>query len=581
MAHQLVIRGGTIVDGTGAERVTGDVAVDDGVIAAVGGRLQGDRTIEADGAVVTPGWVDVHTHYDGQATWDDQLDPSFSNGVTTLVMGNCGVGFAPCPPGEEATLIELMEGVEDIPGSALAEGVPWGAWETFPEYLDFLGSRHYALDIAAQLAHGSLRFQVMRERGVHNEDATADDIAIMRGLVAEAIAAGAVGFSTSRTIFHRSITGEAVPGTYASAAELRELVQGMADGGGVFEAITSESIGTMEMLGGERFGQDHELRLLADISRSTGQKVTFTTVQHRDDPTAWRTVLDFAVDANATGAQLYPQVASRPIGILGGLDGYHPFMHRPSYRELAGLPLAARAARLRDPEVRARVLAEADGAPDDAGSMEMFAVVMQVAAEGLYGLDEVVDYEPPADRAFGAIAAARGITPLEAVYDFLASDDGTGIVVLPGAGYPDGNLDATREMLTHPATIVGLADAGAHVKLICDGSSPSTQLTLWTRDRTRGETIPLEFMVEQQTRRTARLYGFADRGTLEVGQRADLNVIDLDNLTVGRPVMHADLPAGGQRYLQPVSGYLATIVGGVQTRAHDADTGERPGRLVR
>jgi N-acyl-D-amino-acid deacylase len=581
MAHQLVIRGGTIVDGTGAERVTGDVAVDDGVIAAVGGRLQGDRTIEADGAVVTPGWVDVHTHYDGQATWDDQLDPSFSNGVTTLVMGNCGVGFAPCPPGEEATLIELMEGVEDIPGSALAEGVPWGAWETFPEYLDFLGSRHYALDIAAQLAHGSLRFQVMRERGVHNEDATADDIAIMRGLVAEAIAAGAVGFSTSRTIFHRSITGEAVPGTYASAAELRELVQGMADGGGgVFEAITSESIGTMEMLGGERFGQDHELRLLADISRSTGQKVTFTTVQHRDDPTAWRTVLDFAVDANATGAQLYPQVASRPIGILGGLDGYHPFMHRPSYRELAGLPLAARAERLRDPEVRARVLAEADGAPDDAGSMEMFAVVMQVAAEGLYGLDEVVDYEPPADRAFGAIAAARGITPLEAVYDFLASDDGTGIVVLPGAGYPDGNLDATREMLTHPATVVGLADAGAHVKLICDGSSPSTQLTLWTRDRTRGETIPLEFMVEQQTRRTARLYGFADRGTLEVGQRADLNVIDLDNLTVGRPVMHADLPAGGQRYLQPVSGYLATIVGGVQTRAHDADTGERPGRLV-
>jgi N-acyl-D-amino-acid deacylase len=582
MAHQLVIRGGTIVDGTGAERVTGDVAVDDGVIAAVGGRLRGDRTIEADGAVVTPGWVDVHTHYDGQATWDDQLDPSFSNGVTTLVMGNCGVGFAPCPPGEEATLIELMEGVEDIPGSALAEGVPWGAWETFPEYLDFLGSRHYALDIAAQLAHGSLRFQVMRERGVHNEDATADDIAIMRGLVAEAIAAGAVGFSTSRTIFHRSITGEAVPGTYASASELRELVQGMADGGGgVFEAITSESIGTMEMLGGERFGQDHELRLLADISRSTGQKVTFTTVQHRDDPTAWRTVLDFAVDANATGAQLYPQVASRPIGILGGLDGYHPFMHRPSYRELAGLPLAARAERLRDPEVRARVLAEADGAPDDAGSMEMFAVVMQVAAEGLYGLDEVVDYEPPADRAFGAIAAARGITPLEAVYDFLASDDGTGIVVLPGAGYPDGNLDATREMLTHPATVVGLADAGAHVKLICDGSSPSTQLTLWTRDRTRGETIPLEFMVEQQTRRTARLYGFADRGTLEVGQRADLNVIDLDNLTVGRPVMHADLPAGGQRYLQPVSGYLATIVGGVQTRAHDADTGERPGRLVR
>jgi N-acyl-D-amino-acid deacylase len=582
MAHELVIRGGTIVDGTGADRLTGDVAVDDGRISAVGGRLEGDRTIDADGAIVAPGWVDVHTHYDGQATWDDQLDPSFGNGVTTLVMGNCGVGFAPCPPGEQATLIELMEGVEDIPGTALAEGVPWGAWESFPEYLDFLGSRHYALDIAAQIAHGSLRFQVMRERGVHNEDATADDIAEMRRLVAEAMAAGAVGFSTSRTIFHRSITGEAVPGTYASDVELTELVHGMADGGGgVFEAITSASIGTMEMLGGERFSQEHELHLLADISRATGQKITFTTVQHRDDPAAWKAVLDFAVDVNASGAQLFPQVASRPIGILGGLAGYHPFMRRPSYLALAGLPLASQAERMRDAEVKARILAEADLVPEDAGSMEMFAVVMQVAAEGLFGLDEIVDYEPSPDQAFGAIAARRGVSAIEAVYDFLAAGDGTGIVALPATGYTDGNLDAVREMITHSATIVGLADAGAHVKLICDGSSPSTQLTLWTRDRTRGDTIPLEFMVEQQTRRTARLYGFADRGTIEVGSRADLNVIDLEHLTVRRPVMHADLPAGGQRYLQPVSGYVATVVGGVQTRANDGDTGERPGRLLR
>ena len=339
MAHDLVIRGGTIVDGTGSDRYSGDVAVDDGRIAAVGGRLEGDRVIDADGAVVAPGWVDVHTHYDGQATWDDELDPSFSNGVTTLVMGNCGVGFAPCPPGEQATLIELMEGVEDIPGTALHEGVPWGAWETFPEYLDFLGSRSYALDIAAQLAHGSLRFHVMRERGMQNDDATADDIAAMRRLVAEAIAAGAVGFSTSRTIFHRSISGEAVPGTYASDVELAELVHGMADGGGgVFEAITSSSIGTMAMLGGERFSQDEELRLLAAISQATGQKITFTTVQHIDDPEAWRAVLDFTVEANATGAHLYPQVASRPVGILGGLAGYHPFMRRPSYRAIARSP---------------------------------------------------------------------------------------------------------------------------------------------------------------------------------------------------------------------------------------------------
>ena len=582
MAHDLVVRGGTIVDGTGAARRSGDIGIDRGTISAVGGRLEGARTIDADGAVVTPGWVDIHTHYDGQATWDDQLDPSFSNGVTTLVMGNCGVGFAPCPPGEQATLIELMEGVEDIPGSALEEGVPWGAWATFPEYLDFLDARRYALDIAAQVAHGALRFEVMRERGVRNEDATGADIDAMRRLVRDAVAAGAVGFSTSRTIFHRSITGEAVPGTFASDAELAELVQGMADGGGgVFEAITSSSLGTMAMLGGERFSQAHELGLLADISRVTGQKVTFTTVQHRDDPHSWRSVLDFAVEHNRTGAQLYPQVASRPIGILGGLACYHPFMRRPSYRSLAGLPLHEQARRLRDPERKARILGEVDLPPEDAGSMEMFAEVMQVVADSLVGLDDVVDYEPGPAQTFGAVAARAGITAIEAVYDFLATGDGTNIVALFATGYTEGNLDAVREMLLHPATVVGLADAGAHVKLICDGSSPTTQLTHWTRDRHRGETIPLEVMVEQQTRRTAQLYGFSDRGTLEVGKRADLNVIDLERLTVRRPVLHTDLPAGGQRYLQPVSGYVATIVGGTQTRADDTDTGARPGRLVR
>jgi N-acyl-D-amino-acid deacylase len=582
MAHELVIRGGTIVDGSGAERFSGDVAVDGGMITEVGGRLEGEQVIDADGAVVAPGWVDVHTHYDGQVTWDDELDPSFSNGVTTLVMGNCGVGFAPCPPGEQATLIELMEGVEDIPGSALHEGVPWGKWESFPEYLDFLDSRSYALDVAAQLAHGSLRFDVMRERGMQNEDATADDIAAMRRLVGEAIAAGAVGFSTSRTIFHRSISGEAVPGTYASDVELTELVAGMADGGGgVFEAITSSSIGTMAMLGGERFSQDEELALLADISRATGQRITFTTVQHIDDPQAWRAVLAFAVEMNAAGAQLYPQVASRPVGILGGLACYHPFMGRPSYRELTNLPVAARAERMRDPEVKARILAETNVPTGDAGSMEMFADVMVGAADFLFGLDDVVDYEPGPERMFGSIAAARGVPAIEAVYDFLAAGDGTNVVSLPGAGYMEGNLDATREMIMDPVTIVGLADAGAHVKLICDGSSPSTQLTHWTRDRTRGETIPLEYMVEQQTRRTADLYGFDDRGTIEAGKRADINVIDLEHLTVRRPTVHADLPAGGQRYLQPVSGYVATVVDGVQTRANDSDTGARPGRLVR
>ena len=582
MAHDVVIRGGTIVDGTGKARFSGDVAIDGGRIAAVGGKLDGKRVIDADGAIVAPGWVDVHTHFDGQATWDERLDPSFSNGVTTLVMGNCGVGFAPCPRGEQATLIELMEGVEDIPGSALYEGVPWGRWETFPEYLDFLASRRYAMDIAAQLAHGALRFHVMRERGIENKDATAAEIAEMRRLTAEAIAAGAVGFSTSRTIFHRSISGGAVPGTYASDVELTQLVQGMADGGGgVFEAITSSSLGMLSALGGERFSQDQELALLAAISRSTKQKITFTTVQHRDDPEAWRAVLAYALEMNASGAQLHPQVASRPVGILGGLGGYHPFMRRPSYRAIADLPPAARAARMRDPALKARILAETDGAGGDAGSMEMFALVLGAAAASLFTLDPIVDYEPTSDATIGARAAARGIEPSEAVYDFLAEGDGSNIVALLATGYIDGNLDAMREMITHPVTVIGLADAGAHVKLVCDGSSPSTQLTHWTRDRTRGETIPLEFMVEQQTRRTAALYGFRDRGTLAVGQRADVNVIDLEHLSVRRPVIHADLPAGGQRYLQPVSGYIATLVGGVQTRSNDIETGERPGRLVR
>ncbi|MEP6624529.1 MAG: amidohydrolase family protein, partial [Acidimicrobiia bacterium] len=382
--------------------------------------------------------------------------------------------------------------------------------------------------------------------------------------------------------FHRSITGEAVPGTFASAVELTELVHGMADGGGgVFEAITSSSLGMLSGLGGERFSQDEELRLLADVSRATGQKITFTTVQHIDDPDAWRAVLDFAVTSNATGAHLYPQVASRPVGILGGLGCYHPFMGRPSYRELAHLPRAEQAARMRDPEVKARILAESDRVADAAGSMEMFAQVMQDAAGFLFALDEIVDYEPTVASTIGARAAAQGIPPIEAAYDFLADGDGSGIVALLAAGYTQGNLDAVREMITHPATVVGLADAGAHVKLICDGSSPSTQLTHWTRDRVRGETIPLEYMVGQQTGRTAELYGFTDRGTIAVGQRADLNVIDLDRLVVRRPVLHADLPAGGQRYLQPVEGYIATMVAGVQTREQDRDTGARPGRLVR
>ena len=581
-SHEMVIRGGAVVDGTGGDRFNGDVGIDDGVITAVGGDLNGAQVIAADGAIVAPGWVDVHTHFDGQAAWDDTLDPSFSNGVTSLVMGNCGVGFAPCPPGEERTLIELMEGVEDIPGTALYEGIPWGAWSSFPEYLDFLSTRSYAMNIGAQIAHGALRFQVMGARGVENEDATEADVAEMRRLVAEATAAGAVGFSTSRTIFHRSIDGTAVPGTYATAHELRELVQGMGDGGGaVFEAITSASIGDLEILGGERFSQEHELRMLADISRSTGQKVTFTTVQNGDRPEDWRKVLDFVTEQNTAGTKLYPQVNSRPIGLLSSLAGYHAFMRRRAYLDIAHLPIAARAKAMRDPDMKARILADVDVPPENPGSMEALYAAFQMRIPYMYVLDEVVDYEPGTDASFLEIAAALGVSPEEAAYDHLCEGDGSNVATMLGAGFVDRNLDAIHEMLVHPETVTGLGDAGAHVKLICDGSVPSTQITHWARDRSVGPRIPLEFLVEKQTRRNARLYGFDDRGTIEVGMRADINVIDFDNLTVRRPEAHHDLPAGGMRFLQSVTGYLATIVNGVPTRLDDVDTGARPGRLLR
>jgi N-acyl-D-aspartate/D-glutamate deacylase len=580
--HEVVIKGGTVVDGTGSASRTADVGISDGIITEVGAGLNGARVVDADGALVAPGWVDIHTHYDGQAAWDDELDPSFSNGVTSLVMGNCGVGFAPCPPGEQQTLIELMEGVEDIPGAALHEGVPWGAWESFPEYLDFLDQRRYSLDIGAQLAHGALRFHVMRDRGVRNEDATDADIAEMRRLTAEAVAAGAVGVSTSRTIFHRSLDGSAVPGTYATVHELRELARGMADGGGaVFEAITSESIGDLEFLGGEKFSQQHELELLADISRDSGQKITFTTVQNRDRPHDWRAVLDFVAENNASGTKLYPQVASRPIGLLSSLEGYHAFMRRRSYLEIAHLPTSERAKAMRDPELRARILADDDIPPDNPGSMEALYEALQMRIPGMYLLAPVVDYEPTADQSFLEIASAQGKTPHEAAYDFLCEGNGSNVATMLGAGFVDRNLDAIREMLVHPETVTGLGDAGAHVKLICDGSMPSSQITHWSRDRTAGEQIPIEFLVEKQTRRNARLYGLDDRGILEPGMRADVNVIDFDNLQVRRPETHADLPAGGVRFLQPVSGYVATFVNGVQTRANDTDTGARPGRLIR
>ncbi len=580
-----VIKGGTLIDGTGGPTRTGDVAVRDARIVEVGGRITGSArsTIDADGAIVSPGWVDVHTHYDGQVCWDSAMAPSADNGVTTVVMGNCGVGFAPVPPGHEQELIELMEGVEDIPGSALYEGVEWGAWETFPEYLDYLSTRQYALDVGAQIPHGSVRFYAMGERGRQNEDATSDDLDAMGRIVADALEAGALGFSTSRTIGHRALWGTPVPGTFAADEELLAIAAAMGRvGKGVFEMIPAGTVGKLANLGGEKTTQGAEHDLMRRFSLVSGRPVTFTLVQSPDyDPNLWRSILGLTAAANASGARLHPQVASRPIGFLTGLSAYHPFIRKPTYiSRLAGLPVAERALAMRSPEIKAALLAEDSIRPEAPGSMENVYGLFTRSAAVMFPLNDPVDYEPGRDETLGALAAAAGREPLEYLYDFLVSDDGRRFASLSTVD-TYARMEVLREMLLDRHTVTGLSDAGAHVTLICDGTMPTTQLTHWTRDRVRGEQIPIEFLVAKQTSRNAALYGLTDRGTLAEGMRADINVIDHARLSVAPPVAHNDLPGGGTRLIQPVRGYLATLCNGVQTRSDDADTGARPGRLVR
>ena len=580
-----LIKGGTVVDGSGTKSVAGDVAIRDGIIVEVGGNITGStrEVIDANGAIVTPGWVDVHTHYDGQVCWDSAMAPSADNGVTTVVMGNCGVGFAPVPPGREQDLIELMEGVEDIPGSALFEGMEWGAWETFPEYMDYLGKREYALDIGTQIPHGSVRFYAMGERGRLNEDASADDMAAMGRIVGEAISAGALGFSTSRTIGHRSLWGSPVPGTFAADDELLTIGGAMRRAGkGVFEMIPAGTVGKLEGLGGEKTTQELENDLMRRVSLVSGRPVTFTLVQSPDyDPTLWREILRLTGEANAAGAQLRPQVASRPIGFLTGLSAYHAFMRKPTYLEkLAHLPVAERAKAMQSPEIKAALLSERSVRPAAPGSMENVYGLFTRSAPVVFPLNDPVDYEPTRAATLGAMAAAEGREPLEYLYDFLCSDGGRRFASLSTVDCY-ARMEVLREMLLDPHTVTGLSDAGAHVTLICDGTMPTTQLTHWTRDRHRGEQIPLEFLVAKQTSRNAAMYGLNDRGTIAVGMRADVNVIDHAGLRVSPPVAHNDLPAGGTRLIQPVKGYVATMCKGVVTRRYDTDTGARPGRLVR
>ena len=579
--YDMLIKDGTVVDGTGSPPRRADVAISGGKIVEIGKiSATAHRVFQADGATVTPGFVDVHTHFDGQVVWDGELEPSASHGVTSVIMGNCGVGFAPVRPGKEDELIQLMEGVEDIPGSALSEGIVW-EWESFPEYLDALGKREYALDIGAQIPHGAIRAYVMGQRGVMNEAATADDIREMSRLVEEGLRAGAVGFSSSRLNGHQSTTGEPVPGTYAAEDELLGIAQGMRRAGsGVFEVIPSGAVGLMSGKA-DKFTTLEDLETMRKVSVEAGRPVTFSMFQLKESPNEWREELDFAVQAKSTGAQLFPQISSRAPGLLTGFSAYHLFQRRETYMKLVDLPFAARIAEMRKPDVREAILSDKDVPPKSSAAMDNIHLMIRYYLEGLYPLGSPPDYEPAPERSIVNLAAARGVSPEACLYDVLMEQDGNAFCIMFGTNYLSGNFDAVEEMLMHPLSVPGLSDAGAHVRFVCDASMPSFALTHWVRDRNRGNKVPLEWLVMKQCSATARLYDLHDRGTIEVGKRADLNLIDMDRLMVHSPHMIHDLPGGGSRLVQPSTGYLATIVKGVVTRENDSTTGARPGRLIR
>jgi N-acyl-D-aspartate/D-glutamate deacylase len=567
--HDLVIRGGTVVDGTGGPSRTADVAVDDGIITAVGD-LQGaaaQRTIDADGLLVTPGVVDVHTHYDGQVTWDPLVTPSSWHGVTTIVMGNCGVGFAPVRPGSQEWLVQLMEGVEDIPGTALTEGITWG-WESFPEYLTALEGMGRVVDVGTQVPHGAVRAYVMGERGSRNEPATPEDIAAMAALVKEGIAAGALGFSTSRTIVHRAVDGEPVPGTFAAEDEIFGIGQALKSlGAGVFELAPAGAMGE------DLAAPEREVALMRRLSAAIGRPISFALLQVDAAPDQWRDILRLAAEANAEGADLRPQVAGRALNILLGFQTIHPFSRRPTYAALADLPLAERIQHLRKDEVRRAILSES--IPDD----PLMAMIGGQSTSHMFPLGEPPDYEPTPDKSVAAIARREGRPEEEVLYDLLLRHDGRELVLFTLGGYSHGSLDDMKEMLLHPNSALGLSDGGAHCGVICDASAPTYMLSHWARDRADG--LPLEFVVKKMTRDTAHLYGLDDRGVLAPGFKADLNLVDHEHLNLRLPEMVHDLPAGARRLIQRADGWKATICSGEVTFEDGEHTDARPGRLIR
>ena len=570
--HDLVIRGGTVADGTGAPTRTADVAITDGVITEVGS-VDGParREVDADGALVTPGFVDVHTHYDGQASWDDLLTPSCWHGVTTVVMGNCGVGFAPVAPDRHEWLIGLMEGVEDIPGAALSEGIQWG-WESFPEYLDAIEARSYVLDIGAQVPHGPVRAYVMGERGARNEPATTEDIEAMAAIVREGMRAGALGFSTSRTLAHRAIDGEPVPGTFAAEDELFGIGSVLGElGTGVFELAPAGALGE------DLAAPEREVDWMRRLAAECGRPVSFVLTQNVADPKAWRRQLDLAAEAVSQGVDLRPQVHARTVSILLGFQTFHPLNFTPAWGETGlGLqPWQEQVQRIRHEEgLRERLVRELHALADDP------IVAGFMGPERVFLLGDPPDYEPGPERSVAGIAAAKGADKWEVFVDLLLQDDGRELLNSPVLNYADGNLDAAGEMLAHPATAFGLGDGGAHAGQTCDASSTTYLLSYWARDRAR-DRLSVEHAVHKMTQATATMFGLGDRGVLAPGMVADVNVIDLPRLQLHRPVKVADLPGGASRLLQRADGYIATLKSGEVTFEGGEATTARPGRLLR
>jgi len=562
-AYDLVIRGGAIADGAGGAIREADVGVKDGRIAAVGPvNARGADEIDARGKLVTPGFVDIHTHYDGQATWDQRMQPSSWHGVTTVVMGNCGVGFAPCRPDDHDRLIKLMEGVEDIPFPVLTQGLKWN-WESYPDYLDALQDRAFDVDIGAQLPHAALRVYVMGERGANREPATEADIHAMAAIAKRAMEAGALGFSTSRTLNHRTSDGQPTPTLTAGEDELTGIAMGLkAANKGVLQVVSDFQ------------DLEEEFAMLRRIVEKSGRPLSFSLLQSPMQKDGWKRQLELLDEANAAGLAMKAQVCGRPVGLLFGFElTLNPFSMHPTYRELAKLPLADRVAALRDPEVRARLLTEE---PKESGwnrRVNAWDRLMLMAA--------TPDYEPTPAQSVAAKAARRAVSEEEVALDHLLENGGRGMLYLPFLNYSDGSLDPAYAMLLHQHTVPGLSDGGAHVGMICDGSFPTSNLTLMTRDRTRGPKIDLATMIKMQTRDTAQALGLYDRGLIEVGLRADLNVIDYERLTLHAPQVAYDLPAGGRRLIQKATGYVATIVAGAITYRDGEPTGALPGRLLR